>query len=194
MAFRVNTARARVIMVGLPSVAAAALFADGLKRLRELMPQHSFAFFLSAHALELDKLPSVLRERYAVLTWADSATRTRRAAFVMAAQPAAPEQTVLRMIQASQLRTGGVLSLGVSPGQRLAKIATHPDHLGERLLEFRNKIAGVEAQCRRRGCPGSKARCARRPHAVMDTIHISCAQLSLGPSRHCGEAAREARA
>ena len=40
MAFRVNTARARVNMVGLPSVAAAALLADGLQRLRELLPQH----------------------------------------------------------------------------------------------------------------------------------------------------------
>ena len=115
MAFRVNTARARVNMVGLPSVAAAALLADGLQRLRELLPQHSFAFFLSAHNVELDNLPSVLRERYAVLTWADS----HAPAYVVAAQPAAPEQTVLRMIEASHLRTGGVLSLGVSPGQRL---------------------------------------------------------------------------
>jgi hypothetical protein len=86
-----------------------------LQRLRELLPQHSFAFFLSAHNVELDNLPSVLRERYAVLTWADS----HAPAYVMAAQPAAPEQTVLRMIEASHLRTGGVLSLGVSPGQRL---------------------------------------------------------------------------
>jgi hypothetical protein len=103
-------------MVGLPSVAAAALLADGLQRLRELLPQHSFAFFLSAHNVELDKLPSVLRERYAVLSWADS----HESAFVrITSAPAGPEQTVLRMIEASYLRTGGVLSLGVSPGQRL---------------------------------------------------------------------------
>jgi len=114
MAFRVNTARARVIMVALPNVAAAALFADGLQRLRELMPQHSFAFFVSAQDVDLDHLPGVLSERYALLTWCDS-----HAPAVVMAETAPPEPSVLQMIEASHVRMGGTLGLGVSPGQRL---------------------------------------------------------------------------
>lgn len=119
VAFRVNTARARVIMVALPNVAAAALFADGLQRLRELMPQHSFAFFLSAQNVDLDHLPEVLSERYALLTWRDS-----HAPAVVMAEAAPPEPSVLQMIEASHVRTGGTLGLGVSPGQRLGLEST----------------------------------------------------------------------
>ena len=115
MAFRANTCRSRVIMVGLPNVAAAALFADGLQRLRELMPQHSFAFYLSAADVDLDRLPSALREKYALLTWRDS-----HAPAVVMGETAEPDRNnVLAMVEASHLRTGGSLGLGVSPGQRL---------------------------------------------------------------------------
>jgi len=114
MAFRANTCRSRVIMVGLPSVAAAALFADGLQRLRKLMPQHSFAFYLSAADVELDRLPSALREKYALLTWRDS-----HAPAVVMAEAAPPDPTVLEMVEASHTRLGGSTRLGVTPGQRL---------------------------------------------------------------------------
>ena len=114
LAFRERTCRSRVIMVGLPSVAHAAMFADGLQRLRTLMPQHSFAFFLSAQDVDVDKLPGVLREKYALLTWRDS-----HAPAVVMAEAVPPEPSVLQMIEASHVRTGGTLGLGVSSGQRL---------------------------------------------------------------------------
>jgi hypothetical protein len=114
MAFRANTCRSRVIMVGLPSVAAAALFADGVRRLRDMLPQHSFAFFVSAQDVVLDHLPGVLSERYALLTWRDS-----HAPAVVMAEAAPPDPTVLAMVEASHTRLGGMVGLGVTPGQRL---------------------------------------------------------------------------
>jgi hypothetical protein len=114
LAFRANTCRARAIMVSLPSVAAAALYADGLRRLQEKMPQTSWAFFAPAEGADLDRLPAPVRERYAVITWRDTA------------QPAAlPEATppdrgsVFAMVEASHQRAGGTVGLGVTPSQRL---------------------------------------------------------------------------
>ena len=114
MAFRANTCRSRVIMVGLPSVAAAALFADGVRRLRDMLPQHSVAFFVSAQDVDLDHLPGVLSERYALLTWRDS-----HAPAVVRTEAAPPDPTVLAMVEASHTRLGGMVGLGVTPGQRL---------------------------------------------------------------------------
>jgi hypothetical protein len=114
LAFRGNTCRSRVIMVGLPSVAAAALFADGVRRLRDMLPQHSFAFFVSAQDVDLDHLPGLLSERYALLTWRDS-----HAPAVVMAEAAPPDPTVSAMIEASHTRLGGMVGLGVTPGQRL---------------------------------------------------------------------------
>ena len=114
LAFRANTASSRVVMVKLESVTHAAFFADCLPRLRDLMPQHSLAFFLSAQDVDVDKLPGVLREKYALLTWRDS-----HAPAVVMAEAVPPEPSVLQMIEASHVRTGGTLGLGVSSGQRL---------------------------------------------------------------------------
>ena len=115
LAFRANTASSRVVMVKLESVTHAAFFADCLPRLRDLMPQHSLAFFLSAQDVDVDKLPGVLREKYALLTWRDS-----HAPAVVMAEAAEPDRNqVLAMVEASHLRTGGSLGLGVNPGQRM---------------------------------------------------------------------------
>jgi hypothetical protein len=114
MAFRENTCRSRVVMVGLPSVAAAALYADGMRRLQDMMPQTSWAFFTPAEGADLDRLPASVRERYAVITWRDSHPQK--------VQPeAAPPDggSVYAMIEASHMRAGGTLTLGISPGQRL---------------------------------------------------------------------------
>ena len=115
LAFRANTASSRVIMVELESVTHAVMFADYLPRLRELMPQHSLACFLKAAAVDLDRLPSALREKCALLTWRDSHV----AAYVMAEKAEPDRNQVLAMVEASHLRTGGSLGLGVNPGQRL---------------------------------------------------------------------------
>lgn len=115
MTFRANTCRARVVMVSLPRVAAAALYADGLRRLRNKMPQTSFAFFTTAEGADLDRLPALVRERYAVITWRDADPKQHP-------QPeAAPPDggSVFAMIEASHQRAGGELGLGVTAGQRL---------------------------------------------------------------------------
>ena len=64
IAFRTNTCRSRIVMVSLPTVAAAAWYADGLRRLQGAMPQTSFAFFTTAEGADLDRLPTPVRERY----------------------------------------------------------------------------------------------------------------------------------
>ena len=114
LAFRANTASSRVVMVKLESVTHAAFFADCLPRLRDLMPQHSFAFYLSAQDVDVDKLPGVLREKYALLTWRDS-----HAPAVVMAEAAPPDPTVLAMVEASHTRLGGMVGLGLTPAQRL---------------------------------------------------------------------------
>jgi len=78
------------------------------------MPQHSFVYFLSAQDVDLEKLPSVLKERYALLTWRDS-----HAPAYATAEAAPPDPTVLAMVEASHTRLGGSVGLGVTPGQRL---------------------------------------------------------------------------
>jgi hypothetical protein len=101
-------------MVSLPSVAAAAWYADGLRRLQDKLPQTSFAFFTTAEGAHLDRLPAPVRERYATITWRDS--------HLPAVQPeAAPPDrgSVLGMVEASHKRAGGTVGLGISAGQRL---------------------------------------------------------------------------
>ena len=115
MAFRANTCRARIVMVSLPSVAAAAWYADGLRRLQDKLPQTSFAFFTTAEGADLDRLPAPVRERYATITWRDS----HLPAVQPETAPPAGRGSVLDMVEASHKRAGGTVGLGISAGQRL---------------------------------------------------------------------------
>jgi hypothetical protein len=112
MAFRANTVRARVIMVAMPSVPVAAMYADGMPRLQVMLPQHSFVFFTPA--ADVDHLPAPVRERYTVLTWRDT-----HAPAVPPAVPPPDRGQVMAMIEASHARLGGVIGLGINAGQRL---------------------------------------------------------------------------
>jgi hypothetical protein len=124
--FRANIAYSRVVMVSVPSVRLATVFAlsegpgraPALDRIQGWAPQHSFAYFtVWSPEDDLDHLPSVLSERYDVLTWRDST--------LPAVTPAAPPQIVapdlpwMKTIEASHLSLGGAVGLGLTPGQRL---------------------------------------------------------------------------
>jgi hypothetical protein len=136
MAFRANTCRARIVMVSLPSVAAAAWYADGLRRLQDKLPQTSFAFFTTAEGADLDRLPAPVRERYATITWRDS--------HLPAVQPeAAPldRGSVLGMVEASHKRAGGTVGLGISAGQRLG--LEHLPHRDAALAAMHHEAAAA---------------------------------------------------
>ena len=128
-AFRANSAYSRVIMVSMPSLDMAAAFTqstlttDGIQppaldRIQSWAPQHRFAYFAAwSPEVDLDHLPSVLWERYHILTWRDT--------HAPAVQPEAPSIVLqdqferMRTVEASHLRKGGTVGLGLTPGQRL---------------------------------------------------------------------------
>lgn len=161
MAFRANTASARVVMVSLPSVPVAAMFAlsDGsqapaVDRIQAFLPQHRFAFFTTAAKVDLDHLPAVLTERYCVLTWRDT-----HVAAGLPAGTAPPDQApVYAMVEASHTRAGGVLALGVTPAQRLGlETAPYRDALNAAMHQetaaVARRIAAMEGHVAKRMKP-----------------------------------------
>ena len=148
MAFRANTCRARIVMVSLPSVAAAAWYADGLRRLQDKLPQTSFAFFTTAEGADLDRLPAPVRERYATITWRDSHLP------VVQPEAAPPDRgSVLDMVEASHKRAGGTVGLGISAGQRLGLEHTPWrdaafDAMHHEAAKAAQRIAGMEGSLR----------------------------------------------
>ena len=148
MAFRANTCRARIVMISLPSVAAAAWYADGLRRLQDKLPQTSFAFFTTAEGADLDRLPAPVRERYATITWRDSHLP------VVQPEAAPPDRgSVLDMVEASHKRAGGTVGLGISAGQRLGLEHTPWrdaafDAMHHEAAKAAQRIAGMEGSLR----------------------------------------------
>jgi hypothetical protein len=118
-AFRCNTAYSRVIMVFMPSIAEASIFAiQRWQKLSADMPMHSFAFFTLSNSD--DAPPARVTDTYAVIRWQDAHPTVPESSATMAPQVGGLDP--LRVIAASHIRTGGVLRPGRTVEQQLGLV------------------------------------------------------------------------
>ena len=121
MLLRANAHDKRVINISLPSVEAAAALAPSLNRLRAALPQHSLAFYCPAPQEGVPSIPGPVRDHYTTVSW--PMLHPELVASVAASDAARDFNRVgtsaLHVIEASALRTGFQLQLGLTPGQRL---------------------------------------------------------------------------
>jgi len=114
--FRRNTAHSRVIMVFMPSIAAASLFAtQRWPKLSADMPMHSFAFFTLSSGD--DAMPARVTDTYQVLHWQDAHPSAPESS--APAPPAVGRLDPLALVAASHTRSGGALRPGRTDEQRL---------------------------------------------------------------------------
>lgn len=117
IAFRGNTARSRVIMVFMPSIAAAGIFAvQRWQRLSADLPLHSFVFFTLSSGD--DAPPARVTETYHLIRWTDGHPSTPGAAD----QALAGGSGQIHFIAASHMRAGGTLRPGRTDEQRLGLV------------------------------------------------------------------------
>jgi hypothetical protein len=117
--FRRNTAYSRVIMVFMPSIAAASLFAtQRWPKLSADLPLHSFAFFTLSSGD--DALPARVKDTYGVLRWQDALAASPESS-APAALPAGGLGK-LQFIAASNARSGGTPRPGRTVEQQLGLV------------------------------------------------------------------------